>query len=184
MKLVINGCFGGFSLSPEAALRCYALGMTELATPVDKYFGEHDDGGDYGKSGQLAAWRKLKAAGDLSGVDAAWTTVFSDDEQFVLDVRPENRTHPVLVRVVEEMREKANGSCAKLRVIEIPDGMTGKSMSTTELSLCMRSTVHGIELSPGPAQSGGCSGAHRKVFARLGSYGYGPSVARKSNRGL
>lgn len=38
-----------------------------------------------------------------------------------LDCRPENRSDPILVQTVEELGEKANGSCAKLKVIEIPD---------------------------------------------------------------
>lgn len=33
----------------------------------------------------------------------------------------EDRTHPSLVRAVEELGEKANGRHAKLKVVEIPD---------------------------------------------------------------
>jgi hypothetical protein len=36
---------------------------------------------------------------------------------------PEPRADPLLVRVVEELGEEANGSFAKLKVVEIPDGV-------------------------------------------------------------
>lgn len=35
--------------------------------------------------------------------------------------RDENRNNPLLVQVVEELGEKANGDHASLRVVEIPD---------------------------------------------------------------
>jgi hypothetical protein len=39
-----------------------------------------------------------------------------------LDWREENRSSPLLVQVVEEMGARANGSHARLKVVEIPDG--------------------------------------------------------------
>lgn len=33
------------------------------------------------------------------------------------------RNDPLLIQVVEELQEKANGSCAKLKIVEIPDGI-------------------------------------------------------------
>lgn len=33
------------------------------------------------------------------------------------------RDHPELIRVIEEMGDKASGSCAELSVTEIPDGV-------------------------------------------------------------
>lgn len=35
----------------------------------------------------------------------------------------ENRTHPLLLRVVEELGEAANGKHAELEIVEIPDGI-------------------------------------------------------------
>ena len=35
--------------------------------------------------------------------------------------RSENRSCPHLIKVIEEMGEKADGECAKLKIIEIPD---------------------------------------------------------------
>ena len=36
---------------------------------------------------------------------------------------PETRADPLLVQVVEELGDKANGSHAKLKIVEIPDGV-------------------------------------------------------------
>jgi hypothetical protein len=72
MKVVVNRCWGGFSLSQEA---CEALGL------------EWDG---YGYSHR-----------------------YNDKD----------RTDPKLVEVVEKLGDRANGSCAELRVIEIPNGI-------------------------------------------------------------
>lgn len=69
MKIVINACYGGFSLSKKA----YEL------------LGEEWDGYGY---------------------------KFNDD-----------RDNPKIVEVVEKLGKKANGYCADLKVVEIPDGI-------------------------------------------------------------
>lgn len=43
-------------------------------------------------------------------------------KEHYLDNRPEKRDDPILVRVVEELGKDANGSCASLGIVEIPDG--------------------------------------------------------------
>lgn len=68
MKVVINGCYGGFSLSAAAEKRFLELG---------------------GK--------------------------------FENSSRDIERNDPLLVQVVEEMGAQADGFCAKLRIVEIPD---------------------------------------------------------------
>ena len=65
MKVVINKCFGGYSLSLEAQK---FLGCTSA------YDYEHD------------------------------------------------RTNPILVAYIEKLGEKADGDCAELKIVEIPDG--------------------------------------------------------------
>jgi hypothetical protein len=69
-KVVINRCFGGFSISQEAVNRLAKL-KGVLPEDIDSYDLERDD--------------------------------------------------PLLVQVVEELKEKANGSCAYLNIVEIPD---------------------------------------------------------------
>lgn len=44
-------------------------------------------------------------------------------EAVSLDSRPDDRADPILIQVVEELGDEANGKCAKLRIVEIPDGV-------------------------------------------------------------
>jgi hypothetical protein len=71
MKVVINTCYGGFSLSKEAMSRLKELGNSNYDLP-------YEDSVEY-------------------------------------------RSNNLLVRVVEELGEKANGRHASLKIIEIPE---------------------------------------------------------------
>lgn len=75
MKIVINRCYGGYSLSKKA--------YKELGLEWD-----------------------------------GWGHVYSGR-----DGGDEERATPELVAVVEKLGEEANGECARLGVIEIPDGI-------------------------------------------------------------
>lgn len=128
MKVVINRCYGGFSLSPEAELKLYERGMTEIATPVDEYWpadakdvnGPFGRNGNYGLHTKLKEWREYLAN---PGRGSFMLDTFTPDEKFVLSAREVARDNPLLVAVVEEMGEAASGSCAELNVVEIPDGV-------------------------------------------------------------
>lgn len=52
--------------------------------------------------------------------------LYRDDKVYTLDedynTRKE-RTHPDVVAIVEELGERASGDCAKLAIVEIPDGV-------------------------------------------------------------
>lgn len=90
MKVVINGCYGGFSLSDEA----FELYLERKGLKFRKEKSEHFS---------------------LIGYD------YYSENGFYLGDRDIERNDPVLVGVVEELGEKANGRCASLKVVEIPD---------------------------------------------------------------
>ena len=71
MKIVINRCYGGFSLSELACEKLSAL----VGRRVESY--DYHDASD--------------------------------------------RANPNLIKVVEELGDRANTSCSKLKIIEIPD---------------------------------------------------------------
>jgi hypothetical protein len=132
MKVVINACYGGFGLSPEATLKLWELGCKGLeATHVDAYWPKAERA-EYekkyptmGHTSNLKKWRDYLAMTPAKRKEDRhlFLNVFTPDEQYVLNARDIERHDPILIRVVEEMGEAAYGSCADLRVVEIPDGV-------------------------------------------------------------
>lgn len=132
MKVVINSCFGGFSLSPDATLWLWEHGCKSLeVTHIDEYWPLASRDKDsrswvanskyFGFDNALAEWRKYLASAPRGKRDTLFLHVFTPDEQYVISTRKIERNDPLLVKVVEELGEKANGACAELEVIEIPD---------------------------------------------------------------
>jgi len=102
MKIVINSCFGGFSLSKVGVMRYAELKGFKL------YVGGDDFYPHYSK----APIRKDEEGKEIWDND----TYFSDRDIARDDID--------LIKVVEELGEKADGSCAGLEVIEIPDDVS------------------------------------------------------------
>lgn len=92
-KVVINRCFGGFSLSDNAVERYAQLKGINLGSRQNSRMGG-------------AHWY-------IDGVE--------DDEHYFSSYSIESRDDAALVQVVEEMGESANGQCAELAIVEIPD---------------------------------------------------------------
>lgn len=91
MKLVINNCFGGFSISRAAADFMAARGNKYAQSEIAK---SEKEGKWYGYG-------------------------YGSDEHY----EQYDRADPDLVAAVEQLGEQANGSSAKLKVVEIPDGI-------------------------------------------------------------
>jgi len=94
MKVVINGQFGGFNLSNEA---------------FEKFLGRKG-----------IAWEKCVNKYDMTEY---YHARHMDSEDHYLSQREliQNRADHDLVAVVEEMGTKANGFCATLVIVEVPD---------------------------------------------------------------
>ena len=108
-KIVINNCYGGFSLSPLAVKRYYELKYPEvqlffykLDFPLDSYQKVSMDEADV---------ILTKDLGD------SYTGSLGDD--YWVDDHIFERHDPILVQVVEELGERANGKCAELKIVEI-----------------------------------------------------------------
>lgn len=118
MRLVINRCFGGFGLSDEAYEK-----LIEWGVPVRAYIEQERDQntGRYlpepANDGRVIFDRTLyhdEFFRPGSGVFGAryWDTWLSNE-----------RDHHLLVRVVEELGDRANSRFAELKIVEIPDGV-------------------------------------------------------------
>ena len=109
LKVVINARHGGFGLSDLAVERCIELGMK--VTKYDEH-GNHEDGtADFVKIDQPTIsdpYRPTIRGSNYYHIDK-WD---SEGDKF--------RYNPILIKVVEELGEKANGRYANLKIIEIP----------------------------------------------------------------
>ena len=93
MKVVINNCYGGFSLSDEGT-EAYLKAKYPNST-ITKEKSEYNFAGD---------------------------DFYLDGEFF--SNREITRDDAELVRVVEELGKAADGMCAKLKIVEIPDDIS------------------------------------------------------------
>lgn len=117
MEVVINKCFGGFGLSPIAVKEYAKLsgfnvyGYVTDYSDLRKTIRYKDDG----RKNYCIFWL-MDDVGDNPTSDelnnANWF------HETLLD-----RNDKILIKVVKKLKEKANGMCAKLRIVKIPDGV-------------------------------------------------------------
>lgn len=107
MKVVINKCYGGFSLSAKAVMRYAELAGITLYRDDDKWI-------DHFYTVPVEEYRRLAAKSQqLKDYSLTNAVYFS--------YRNIERNDPHLVQVVEEMGEESWGKVAELAVVEIPD---------------------------------------------------------------
>jgi hypothetical protein len=114
MKIVINKCYGGFGLS-DAAMHRYAeiKGITlypEKGGLFNTYYTVSED------------QRVQPLAGNWKDHSLEVRKAYNErSTKEVLYDRDMVRDDPILIQVVEELGETANGRCASLKIVEIPD---------------------------------------------------------------
>lgn len=124
MKVVINRCHGGFSLSHEGIMRYAEIAGIELYPYIDEWVRERK-GDDYTVEDALAGGDRLFSGISYSRVPEETYFAGTDEQrnEWYFYSRDIGRDDPSLVQVVEEMGEKADGACAHLSVVKIPDGV-------------------------------------------------------------
>lgn len=121
-KIVINRQYGGFSISKE----CAEL-MEEMGCPQAK--------------AEMEEWRKKMRWMEYYFENGKWPSELSKTNISFLEIDAEYHSAPTfhgygygegfcegyardsefLISAVEQLKEKANGACASLEVVEIPD---------------------------------------------------------------
>jgi hypothetical protein len=120
-KVVYNACYGGFSLSEAGMLRYAELKGIRLYPEHDKRFAA---------LGMTTYWTvpTEQRVAPLEG--EAWYSATMEERQAhnaaysaqTISCRDFERADPILVQVVEELGNEANGRAAHLKVKDIPPG--------------------------------------------------------------
>jgi hypothetical protein len=130
MEIVINRCFGGFSLSPLAIKELAKLKGKECYFFKCKIFSNKE----YEMISLEEAQKELVFLSysvsnpqdyklnkpDKNGL---YKSANKRAEKISLESSPEDRTDKDLIKVVKKLGKKANGRFANLKIIKIPDGI-------------------------------------------------------------
>jgi len=119
MKVVINDCYGGFGLSYKAVMKYAEFKGIKLYGWIDNIHKKI-----YGKRARLTNPNILVHYSTIPIKDEDDYNKKRDEEEstYFLEDNIE-RTDSLLVRVIEELGEKASAKYAKLKIIEIPDNI-------------------------------------------------------------
>ena len=122
-KIVINVAYGGFGLSEEANVRYNFLKGRNVWIIKHEDFGYNtyslvppEERIDYGREKMLlapAGWHDM-----TTEEKAEWNRIYREQTFYADELE---RDDPILIQVVEELKDGANGRHAELKIVEIPD---------------------------------------------------------------
>jgi hypothetical protein len=111
-KIVYNACYGGFSLSDEAIMRYAEIKGITLYTKQQYGFTHY----------YLCPPEEYDRISAEEKDNPVRPGRFAQSNKLYFSDRDIERTDPILVQVVEELGDRANGSHAKLQIEELPAG--------------------------------------------------------------
>ncbi len=109
MKIVINDCFGGFGLSDEA-FELYLTKKGQTFFKKESRFFTH-----YYKV-PSEEYEKVQKECEKNNKG------YKEANDLFLSQNDIERDDKTLIEVVEDLGEKADGFCARLKIVDIPDG--------------------------------------------------------------
>lgn len=112
-KIVYNACYGGFGLSHEAVLRYAELKGIKL------YFEQQKYSTYCYYLIPVEEYNRIRAAEQTKPISSGR---FKESNAAYFSPTSIERADPILVQVVEELGEQANGNYARLIITDIPAG--------------------------------------------------------------
>ena len=110
-EIVVNKCYGGFGISYKAVMRYAELKGIKVYAFYEPHIGN--------KIGMVKYNPKLAERHHC--IHYCKSKEYNSKKYFgIYDIK---RDDPILVQVVKELKEEANGECAKLEIVEIPDNI-------------------------------------------------------------
>ena len=118
MKIIINSCYGGFSLSPKGEQR-----YLELKGQKSYFYKQSEYNWQNGKT----EFTRIDNIDDVPGLFFYCTTYdqgasIPDYPEDIFHSRDLKRSDPILVQVVEELGPESFGKCAELEIVDIDKG--------------------------------------------------------------
>lgn len=118
MKIVINSCYGGFSLSPKGERRYLEL------KGLSSYFYKQSK---YNFKNGTTEFIRIDHIDDVPDIFFYCTTydqgkTLPDYPKDIFHSRDLKRSDPILVQVVEELGAESFGKCAELEIVDIDKG--------------------------------------------------------------
>lgn len=114
-EIVINKCFGGFGLSPKAYSRYLELkGKKAYFFTCDWKSKEYDSVSEENAKEQLFFTMDIPNPNDLPR---------EESNKHIFSYWDIKRDDPDLVKTIRELGNDASGNYAKLRIVEVPDGV-------------------------------------------------------------
>lgn len=118
MKVVINNCFGGFGLSLIAQKRLMELKGKEVYFYKQTKYSWQDGFNQYTKMTDLTMKDLFVVS---TNKDLGEQTESIPNEAYVWVEDNLERTDNDLIQVVQELKAKASGNYASLKIVDIPD---------------------------------------------------------------